>query len=289
MIANGDARIVFIGFPSAGKSTFLAALWHVVETGDVPGSLKLESIQGDNEYIAMLRSKWLACEPIERTKSGATHIVNMVLSSEGSSERANLVFPDLAGEIFDDQWRERLWSQAYLQTVGKPNGIVLFINADHHQSPLMIADHQAFLNEVVAGADEQDSEPLPQYSPDAACLQAKIVDVLQQHITYFQESAPISIAVVISAWDVVKGTDGAEISLNPEAFLKSHAPLVWQFLRANTDGVRYSIFGVSALGGSLDSDSGRLLAEVKPSNRIKVVANGVITNDISKPIRWIME
>src|SRR2546426_12094390 len=61
-------RVLMIGLPNTGKSTFLAALWHVVQQEDVPGSLVLERFpDGNREYIAALHARWLRCEPVDRT------------------------------------------------------------------------------------------------------------------------------------------------------------------------------------------------------------------------------
>jgi hypothetical protein len=40
-----------MGLPRAGKTTFLAALWDIVETEKVAGSLILKGVEGDTRHL----------------------------------------------------------------------------------------------------------------------------------------------------------------------------------------------------------------------------------------------
>ncbi len=57
---------LLVGLPDTGKSTFLAALYHQVEGGDIKGSLVLERLGSDIEYLNRIREDWLKCEKISR-------------------------------------------------------------------------------------------------------------------------------------------------------------------------------------------------------------------------------
>ena len=58
---------LLIGLPETGKTTFLAALWQVVESDEVPGALRLEKLHGDREHLNKIRADWLCCSPMGRT------------------------------------------------------------------------------------------------------------------------------------------------------------------------------------------------------------------------------
>jgi hypothetical protein len=44
-------QCLMLGLPKAGKTTFLAALWHVLKPGEIPGSLLMGPREGDQEYL----------------------------------------------------------------------------------------------------------------------------------------------------------------------------------------------------------------------------------------------
>ena len=62
-------KIVLCGLPSSGKSTFLAALGHLLTTDELPTALSLKELPGSREYLIYLARKWVKFEEIERTPS----------------------------------------------------------------------------------------------------------------------------------------------------------------------------------------------------------------------------
>ena len=65
---NGAIQVFLIGLPEAGKTTFLAALYHVVESGEIQSSLRLEQRHGDYRHLNTVRDQWADANPLERTK-----------------------------------------------------------------------------------------------------------------------------------------------------------------------------------------------------------------------------
>jgi hypothetical protein len=76
----------------------------------------------------------------------------------------------------------------------------------------------------------------------------------------------------------------------PDEFLKANLPLLHQFLRYNGKYSAIRIYGVSALGGDLESaeDAKRVKAEDVPSKRIKVVEGEQMHHDLTAPIKWLI-
>ena len=56
-----------MGAPNAGKSTYLAALWHSINQHEMSMKLKLKKMIGDSQYLCRIEKKCLAYEPLERT------------------------------------------------------------------------------------------------------------------------------------------------------------------------------------------------------------------------------
>jgi adenylate kinase len=65
--------VVAMGLPGSGKTTFLAALWHLVSEKELPCKLTYVSLQTDNiEHLHEIASQWRAAKTQERTAQGAT-------------------------------------------------------------------------------------------------------------------------------------------------------------------------------------------------------------------------
>src|SRR5690606_16707011 len=93
------------------------------------------------------------------------------------------------------------------------------------------------------------------------------------------------IAVVISAWDLVK-----ESYRIPTDWLKRRLPLLHQFLLANRDRLPFKIFGISAQGAELSEDNSELQRHCRQSERIEVVSdveNEYGKHDITAPVKWV--
>jgi hypothetical protein len=66
---------------------------------------------------------------------------------------------------------------------------------------------------------------------------------------------------------------------------------VWQFLALNPEMFPSGIFGMSAQGGDLDDPAAvSVLAAIDPpAERVRVRWQGHTTNDLSLPLRWMLE
>src|SRR5260370_23330030 len=95
---------LLIGLPRAGKSTFLAARWHVVESEEVAAALRVRELRGNWQHLESLRTQWSNCLPLERTIVAGDAVVSMVLEDKGTNAVAELSFPDISGESFELQW-----------------------------------------------------------------------------------------------------------------------------------------------------------------------------------------
>ena len=283
---------LIIGLPEAGKTTFLAALWHVVTSDEVPGSLKLLQLDGDRTYLNLIRKAWLKFEEIGRTVAQSEETVSMKLCQSDGAEPIDLVFPDMKGESFRQQWVNREWTKEYDELVREAQGILLFV----HSLTSMGAERiDAALGEAVAAlADEEDKAEemksidedgkLPEWNPLMAPPQVQLVELLQ-FIDYQRiDENVIPIAVVISAWDIVIANYDS-----PQQWLSERLPLLDQYLRTNGERFPLRVYGVSAQGAPLDGDLTRLQEQTRQSDRIIVVNENGSTHDITSPIKWLMQ
>lgn len=99
-----EVRYMIVGLPRSGKTTFLAAFWHLMNAGEVTTKLELDRLTGDHEYLNTIVEAWRRCEEVPRTtlpnerKSLSIHV-----RRPRTGQRAILVFPDLSGESFKRQ------------------------------------------------------------------------------------------------------------------------------------------------------------------------------------------
>jgi hypothetical protein len=280
-----------IGLPEAGKTTFLAALWHVVTSNEVEGSLVLERLSGDKEYLNIIRDLWADVKPLERTKVSAEQLVSMLLKDQKRGFVTETILPDLSGESFNIQWEHRKMKKDHATLISEAIGGLLLIHPDKVIEETLIPDAIRIVDgmknqteHISETIDEGISERIDQtvWDPKKAPTQIKLVDLLQ-FITALNNKKPIKLAVVISAWDrIPSGT-------LPSDWIKKRLPLLWQYLMANSEAFSVAFYGVSAQGGNL-GEAVELRKKHTPSERIRVIKDDQAeSHDITAPIRWIMD
>jgi hypothetical protein len=306
-------QALVIGLPRTGKTTFLAALWDVVDTENVSGSLILEKLDGDQKYLNEIRDKWARCEEMPRTRLTGDKVVTMHLQDRSTKLRASMSFPDLDGEGFENQWLDRECSSAHAEIAKASSSAMLFIHpkkvkenklisearpliaaasAQAEQSPA--ADQSAVATptaaaqtasvttaSTAAGLPKEDEIPArPTYSP----TQVQLVELLQFFRIQTEHLPKIHLAVIVSAWDIAR-----KVASTPERWISSQLPMLDQFLKTNQEEIVSKVFGVSAQGGDLEKDAQKLLGKNSPSERIIVAEGSGQSSDITIPVRWLME
>jgi len=283
---------LLVGLPATGKTTFLAALYHVSEDGDVPGALQIKLLTGDRTYLNEIRDRWLRCEEAQHTSAGKEEEV-VLLFDDKDDRTFEVAVPDMSGESFAGYWEGRSWPASFDTRVAESEGVLLFLHPNELKEGPTIESMNAVLSAIDesegsapsspqaanTGSVAEDDEPTwdPATSPD----QVKVVDVLQC-IAHRRNAYP-PIAVVVSAWDTQP--DG----VNPSDWLADRAPLLSQYLQSHEEQAPHRVYGISAQGGDVRTERDRLLA-LTPSQRIKVVGHEVSDeHDVTAPLRWLLQ
>jgi Cdc6-like AAA superfamily ATPase len=278
------ANLLFIGLPGSGKTTFLAALWHVLNDRSSATSLKLTKLSGDRTYLNQITREWRECSQVPRTNLQTEQVVVLHLNGEGFGT-FDLSIPDLAGEAFKQQVTDRRISRHHDELVQDATGVMLFLHPDVHKgTQLNVA---RMLEAELSGAHEQDattttSDADNAWSPELLPTQTKLVELLQFLLERTQRK--LRVAVVVSAWDLVDNL-GA-----PHDFVARELPLLQQFLETNDDIFEHCVFGVSAQGGDItvEEEKQTLLEMDDALKRIKVRQEHEMGQDITKPISWLL-
>jgi hypothetical protein len=301
--AKQVVAISVVGLPGSGKTTFLAALWELVNERRVAKVLRFHSI-GDNDqsYLRKIVKVWRSATEQTRTRLTGLKAVRMNLQNDTGSV-VQVAVPDAPGEEFRAMWEERELGSALGESLATGN-IVLLINGDRVRAPAWITERAAQRRTTNA----QKIQALPKdWTPSSAPTQVQLVDLLQLISHPPVGGGARKIVVMISAWDKAEGE-----GLDPDTFLAQKLPLLAQYLEAGRDGWMSRTYGVSAQGGEYDGnadnaekveggeeptkkpkqtrnkDADRLRDVDIPANRIRLVSGERETSDLTEPLQWLM-
>jgi hypothetical protein len=283
-----ERSVVIMGLPESGKTTFLAALWHLVTARDVETVLRFGGLRaGDASHLNAIAARWRDAKVQDRTAVAGSRYVSMsLLDTQGVAVR--VTFPDVPGESFRRMWEDRD-CESEIVDVLRAGGVLLFIHADTIRSPKWVVDEVALCRAL--GLPVPDGEVVP-WHPRLAPTQVQLIDLLQLLRTSPLDIGTRRLAVMLSAWDKAHGE-----GLTPEGYLQAKLPLLTQYLRCGADGWTWRVYGVSAQGGDYDAvedgTAGVPAAEElrkldRASLRIRLIGPVPETHDLTEPLAWLM-
>jgi len=304
MVNDGqrNVSISIIGLPGSGKTTFLAALWALVNELRIAKALRFASI-GDNDlsYLRKIVTVWRRATEQARTRITGLSAVRMNLKDEVGNV-VQIAMPDAPGEDFRAMWEDRELGRVLGESLADGN-IMLLVNGNKVRAPAWVTERAAQRRTTL----KRDGETPPRdWHPSLAPTQVQLVDLLQMISHPPVGSAGRKVAVMISAWDKAEGE-----RLTPDIFLERKLPLLAQYLASGRDGWTSRVYGVSAQGGDYDPneenaerigggvparkkravksrDADRLREMDIPADRIRLVSGDKESNDLTEPLQWLM-
>lgn len=279
------AQILLIGLPGSGKTTFLAALWHVLDDRGSATTLRLDRLSGDRSYLNHIANDWRECVQVQRTKLEPEETVVLHLYGTGLGT-FDLAIPDLSGEAFEALLAERRMIVRHNELVQRATGVILFVHPDPQKGTQLtqaLRMHAALdaAAPVQEGGSDGNACILAPWSVEKMPTQVKLVELLQFLLD--RTLRKVRVAVVVSAWDLVDpiGTPGE--------YVTRELPMLWQFLIANDDILEHAFFGVSAQGGDITvAKEKSALLDLDAAKRIRVRRDDEVSHDITKPIAWLL-
>lgn len=269
-----------IGLPSAGKTTYLAALWYSLQQKNKT-LLQLKKFTGNQKYLTDLSNTWAGLEKVSRTSIDNEQENLTVLLKNSDDELLEITFPDLSGESFQKQYTDREMKKETAEKILSTDGFLIFINPIETTLPCMILNinydtRHADDNNIVASRNPIKDDP----------TEVQLVEIVQ-FIREIKGDKKCNLAIIVSAWDL----KDANKFKRPEEYVKDQLPLLWQYLYANKSAWCCRYFGISAQGGPLETQEDiNLLSDISdPIDRIKVMDNdGNEHNDITIPLCSIL-
>ena len=283
-------RQLIAGMPGSGKTTFIAALRHLLLSTKVETALRLDRLADDEAHVNRLEERWLRCESFPRTLARTSAWATFHLTSRGG-EKTPVAVPDVSGEAFRQAATSGRCGRSIYDAMVDSEGMLLFTNAERFQDDMTILDENKFARELAGDKQEisselkatRSAERVTPFNADNIPEGAKLVELLQLVNRRPLRARHRLLAVIVSAWDVAERTD-----LTPGAWLEANHPMLSQFVGENSDLWSVRVYGVSAQGGALPSDRDALQQVAQPYERIKIVGPDATPHDLTVPMQWLL-
>jgi len=280
-------QILIAGLPDSGKTTYLGALIHILDSGEIETALKHDGDPENRTYLNKLVDAWLEFKRMERTHYSSEEFIELNLLND--DEKLLLKIPDLSGETWKGLWSQRQCNESVVELMADVNSMMFFIHCDKIQKPISIMEMQR-------QQDALGEEPIPaevsDWQPEKHCsTQVMVVDILQIIAENNSYESPINLAIILSAWDTAVG-----LNCTPKEFIEENLPLLNQYLKSKSDYLDFNVYGVSAQGADLDGDGDELKEQIqklnmfdKPSERVLIIGEKDYQHDLSIPIKKLLK
>ncbi|MDN7752664.1 TRAFAC clade GTPase domain-containing protein [Burkholderia gladioli] len=317
-------KLVIAGMPESGKSTFLIALRHLLIFHEVQTALIATRLSDFEKHMNELEEKWIACEPVKRTKQAVEEWVSLHVRRREDSTEAEIMVPDFSGEAFRRPAATGNCSSAIAQMLSELDGLLLFTNADRSADDVRLEPLAALLSDnATSTVDEAivDATAVPdrraengrteraepqtmaqQGGPDNGQVAADQADPYNpipfDPMNMPEEALLVELLQILNRRPrppkeraiavIVSAWDVVETAaLSPEQWLEQNRPMLWQYLLNNDDQWKLRVYGVSAQGGKLPEEKTALQAKT-PGQRVQVIGHDAQPHDLTAPIDWLM-
>lgn len=278
-------QLLLMGLPAAGKTTYLAALWHQVSSKEVSSSLRLEKVDGDRTFLNQIRDQWMSAVAPKRTDLDIVQPVLLQLVPTAGGDAFALEIPDLAGEIYRSQWQHRQMVEHHQERIRAVDGVLLLIHSRVFKSVLLSEMQPAFPAKSTLKSARPDKKSARDWNPEETPTQVMLVDLLQMMAAERAGCPRLRVAILITAWDLI-----ADPKPSPGDWLRNHLPLLDQYVSSNPQWFTVQSYGVSAQGGDYENSDQReeLTSHLRHTKRIQMAGPDCQAHDLTAPIFWLL-
>jgi len=278
-------NVILIGGPDSGKTNFIGRLWIALRGGS--GALSTSETPNEIKYVegavAHLHQGHFAPrtdQNLEADRSSVT--IPLVLTEDGKRFSADLVVPDIFGEVWKDAVETTELASEWMAQLESAFGALVFVRvlSKLNRDPpdwVTSAELMAY----------QGANSKPTDIPTQVML-CEFLRFLELKIPNSLTGQKPRISVLVTAWDLL---DPERSVAGPRAYLQEQYPLFAGRLR-DLDRFDVSIFAVSILGGDPEADEGfrevLLDSDFKSVGYVRYDFNGGIieSTDLTLPVAW---
>lgn len=238
-----ERNCLIAGLPDAGKSTYLGALWYIINNDINKDNMSLK-VSPNNppenlEQLSILSNRWLKVEDMDRTSTDVPSNISINLVSQKGGEELTLEVPDFRGESIRqiitqnqpkelDEWCERADTMLYMMSDIAPGFF-----ADDYQT-----------DEDEEGDEEKKETSVPEFEIKKMSAAAQNMLILR----YLAEKKRFKKAVIcLTAWDRIIDTYPNK---TPEDYVRESSPALFNFIKFHYPEVIF--FGLSAQGSEYE-------------------------------------
>ena len=282
--------IVMIGAPESGKTNYLGRLWGALQ--DEKTNMRATQQPDDIRYVFYALSFLLQGEFPPRTQKSVDvderHcLIPVAWEHKGKTRRAELLIPDVSGEIWEESVLTNELPEAWMKSVRRSIGALLFIRVGsslNRPSLNWVATQE--LLEIAGEADEGQHRGFQITTDVQLC---EFLRFLELALGKDADVDRPRVAVLVAAWDLV---DEERAQQGPRAYLEKEYPLFAGRL-TDVSTLEVAAFGVSVVGGDFaDPEFKTRYFEKSIEECGYVVADSdVVQQDdgVTTPVRWVLD
>lgn len=280
-------NIILIGGPDTGKTNFIARLWVALRTGS--GALTAlgtpDQIKYVEDIVHYLHQGSFAPRTDQNLEVGSGSItISLGLDKSFKEEIAELVIPDISGEIWKKAVETRELASERMTQLEDAVGVLLFVR--------VLSDLNVYPLDWVNTAElmEYQGDNAHQHKMPTQVMLCEFLRFLELKLSDRTAGRKPRIAVIITAWDLL---DNDSSAAGPRAYLEKEYPLFVGRL-ADLDRFEVAIFATSVVGGDLKADkqfSEELLnSDFESAGFVRFDHDGTVkkVNDFTLPVAWVI-
>lgn len=211
-----DAIIAVLGAVDAGKTHYLAALYHCLAEADEPAGGDVWALELSEDEREVLRDQlWRPLfeerRELKRTPRSRRQEMNLLLRHRETGRRVLLAFQDLSGEILGE--RDKMAREEFLRHA---RGVILLADPlplqgenDHASCTRILANYRHLLEQPVRDLEPEEAEELP-LEPGDKTLAIAVTksDLVLPDEHFFWDPPPLD-PVMEGYWDARSEEDGS--------------------------------------------------------------------------------
>lgn len=271
-----NKKCLIAGLPSAGKSTYIAALWASEKDGNTSHALTCLKYPADTTYLDMLRKKWQNMETVDRTTIASPAEIELTMKVKETNEELTLLIPDFKGEVFQQVLVNQV-SDDIVRWCEESDRILFFAR---DLGLMALQDELPSSGRDKGIEQKQDIE-----------MELKDIHIVIQNIMLLkflrERMGNCRIAICVSAWDAIGNINEDE---SVEYWLCKNHPFFYQYVV--THFYKPKFYGVSAQGFDYKAPTlpeEELIQQSLEGRRAYVFQDGAADHDITKPLAELLK